>query len=49
MIVRKEDFLALKQGPLSVSEYKDSAVVALCPRGCQHGCQEAVPLLERIG
>jgi hypothetical protein len=23
MIVRKEEFLALKQGPLSVSEYKD--------------------------
>jgi hypothetical protein len=23
MIVRKEEFLALKQGPLSVSEYRD--------------------------
>jgi hypothetical protein len=23
MIVRKEEFLALKQGPLSISEYKD--------------------------
>jgi hypothetical protein len=26
-----------------------SAAVTLCPRRCQHGCQEAVPLLERIG
>ena len=24
MIVRKEEFLALKQGPLSVSEYRDT-------------------------
>jgi hypothetical protein len=24
MIVRKEEFLALKQGPLSVSEYRDN-------------------------
>jgi hypothetical protein len=50
MIVRKEEFLALKQGPyLSMSIGKVSAAVALCPRRRQHGCQEVVPLLERIG
>jgi hypothetical protein len=26
MIVRKEEFLALKQGPLSVSEYRDNVL-----------------------
>jgi hypothetical protein len=26
-----------------------SVAVALCPRGCQHECQEAISLLERIG
>jgi hypothetical protein len=30
MIVRKEEFLALKQGPLSVSEYKDKFLQLSC-------------------
>jgi hypothetical protein len=30
MIVRKEEFLALKQGPLSVNEYKDKFLQLSC-------------------
>jgi hypothetical protein len=30
MIVREEEFLALKQGPLSVSEYRDKFLQLLC-------------------
>jgi hypothetical protein len=30
MIVRKEEFLALKQGPLSVSEYRDKFLQLSC-------------------
>jgi DNA-binding FadR family transcriptional regulator len=30
MIVRKEDFLALKQGPLSVHEYRDKFLQLSC-------------------
>jgi hypothetical protein len=30
MIVRKEEFLALKQGPLSVSEYMDKFMQLSC-------------------
>jgi hypothetical protein len=49
MIVRKE-FLALKQGPCpSMSIGISFVAVTLCPRRCQHGFQEAVPLTKRIG
>jgi hypothetical protein len=30
MIVRKEEFLALKQGPLSISEYRDKFLQQSC-------------------
>jgi hypothetical protein len=30
MIVRKEEFLALKQGPLSLSEYRDKFLELSC-------------------
>jgi hypothetical protein len=30
MIVRKEEFLALKQGPLSISEYRDKFLQLSC-------------------
>jgi hypothetical protein len=30
MIVRKEEFLALKEGPLSTSEYKDKFLQLSC-------------------
>jgi hypothetical protein len=51
MIVRKEEFLALKQDPLSVSEYMDKflQLSRYAPRRRQHGCQEAVPLPKRFG
>jgi hypothetical protein len=30
MIVKKKEFVALKQGPMSVSEYRDRLAVPLC-------------------
>jgi hypothetical protein len=51
MIVRKEEFLAPEaRSPVRQRvQGQVSATIALCPKRCQHGCQVAVPLPERIG
>jgi hypothetical protein len=48
--VRKEEFLALKQGPLSVSEYRDKFLQLLCyaPEDVNTYAQEAVSFSERF-
>jgi hypothetical protein len=51
MIVRTEEFLALKQGPLSVSEYRDKflQLSRYAPEDVNTYAQEAVSFYERFG
>jgi hypothetical protein len=54
MIVKKEEFLALKQGPMSVSEYRDKFLQlshyasedmsTLMPKGCHRTSQGIRPI-----
>jgi hypothetical protein len=51
MIVRKEEFVGLKQGPMSVSEYRDKFLQLSrhAPEDVNTDAKEAVQILERFG